>query len=238
MTWQALERPVWESLTTRHAQFTVGSDKALRFSSDISPFASPKDDSPECFEALAQVIPKGGYVVMLQVPKFEISSSFDVLDTGIGVQLVPDNLTCDTVDTKGLEPLGEEDGAEMLALAELTKPGPFKAKTHRLGSFWGVKQDGRLVAMAGERFNQPGFTEISGVCTHPDFQGHGYGRKVSAAIAQQILKRGDVPYLHTFADNDSAIRLYESLGFRVLRNVHAAVLKRAGEPLSEAPLFH
>ena len=113
-----------------------------------------------------------------------------------------------------MTPLTDADGPEALALATLTQPGPFFRKTHLLGGFVGVKHGGRLVAMAGERLKPEGFTEVSGVCTHPDFRGRGYAGALIGAVAQRILERGQVPFLHVYAHNTAAIVLYETLGFR------------------------
>lgn len=125
-----------------------------------------------------------------------------------------------------LQPLDEADGPEMLALASLTEPGPFLARTHALGGFVGIRSGDRLVAMAGERLRLPGFTEVSGVCVHPDFRGRSYARLLSQAGAARIGRRGETPFLHAYAGNESAIRLYESLGFRLRTPVVVTVLRR------------
>jgi predicted GNAT family acetyltransferase len=127
-----------------------------------------------------------------------------------------------------LLPLGDADAAEMLALATLTEPGPFLPRTHTMGRFIGVRVDGRLVAMAGERMRFPGHTEISGVCTHPDFRGRGLARRLSCAAAAAVQARGERPFLHAWSTNRAAIALYESLGFEVRTAVHVAVLARPG----------
>ena len=125
----------------------------------------------------------------------------------------------------GLERLGEGDAAEMLALATLTQPGPFRARTHELSQFWGVRgDDGRLLAMAGERLKLDGMSEVSGVCTHPDARGRGLARMLSAHVASEIVRRGEAPFLHAYAGNAAAIRLYEALGFELRREVEAVVV--------------
>ena len=115
----------------------------------------------------------------------------------------------------------------MVALASLTNPGPFERRTHLLGEFWGIERDGRLAAMAGERFKQPGFSEISGVCTHPDYQGSGYARELCLVVLNRIAKRGEQAYLHVFSDNYGAIALYKKLGFYPRRDIQVSVLEAA-----------
>ena len=116
---------------------------------------------------------------------------------------------------------------EMLALATLTEPGPFLSRTHVMGRFVGIRIDGRLAAMAGERLSFPGFTEVSGVCTHPDFRENGLARRLSATVTARIQARGEQPFLHAWMSNAPAIRLYESLGFEIRSDVDVKVLERA-----------
>jgi predicted GNAT family acetyltransferase len=127
-----------------------------------------------------------------------------------------------------IEPLTEADAAEMLALATLTKPGPFTLKAQDLGTFWGVRDEGRLVAMAGQRMRQPGFAELSGLCTHPDFQGRGLGKLLFRFVAGEISARGETVYLHTYASNRPAIALYEAMGFKLRTELNLAAVTRPG----------
>jgi predicted GNAT family acetyltransferase len=122
--------------------------------------------------------------------------------------------------------LTDADAPEMLALATLTEPGPFLSRTHTMGTFRGIRIGGRLAAMAGERFRFPGYTEVSGVCTHPDFRGRRLARRLSAAVAARIEWRGERPFLHAWKTNQVAISLYQSLGFEIRAEVHIKVLER------------
>ena len=124
--------------------------------------------------------------------------------------------------------LGDADAAEMLSLATLTQPWPFFARTHRMGDFIGIRQGGRLIAMAGERMKPEGFTEISAVCTHPGHRGKGYARSLMRVVAARILARGETAFLHVYAHNKGAIALYEALGFARRRSVILTVLARGG----------
>src|SRR5712664_4213450 len=114
---------------------------------------------------------------------------------------------------------------EMLALVELTKPGPFLKRTPQLGSYLGIREAGQLVAMAGERLKPYGYTEISAVCTHPDYRGRGYASSLVSILIQRIVKRDEIPFLYVRTDNVDAIRVYEKLGFKTRRNINNAVVK-------------
>jgi predicted GNAT family acetyltransferase len=120
--------------------------------------------------------------------------------------------------------LGPADAGEMLALVELTQPGPFRVRTVELGAYFGVFDSGELVAMAGERFRLPGFCEISAVCTRPDHRGRGLAAGLTARVAEGIQARGELPFLHHSADNDPARRVYEALGFEFRREISIAVV--------------
>ncbi len=115
--------------------------------------------------------------------------------------------------------LGDDDVPDMLALAKLTEPGPFLARTPELGRYIGVRRNGRLLAMAGERFQVPGHVEISAVCTHPDARGEGLAAELTLNVAQSIREGGDEPFLHVLDHNENAIRLYQKLGFVIRRKV-------------------
>ena len=126
----------------------------------------------------------------------------------------------------GAEVLGDADVPEMIALAELTRPGPFRKRTHTLGQFWGIRRNGSLAAMAGERMKLPALSELSGVCVHPDWRGHGFARSLSIFVASRIVERGETPFLHAYAGNAAALRLYEDIGFEIRSEMRALVVAR------------
>jgi predicted GNAT family acetyltransferase len=115
---------------------------------------------------------------------------------------------------------------EILDLVERTKPGPFAKRTIEMGRYLGIRREGRLIAMAGERLRPPGWTEVSAVCTDPDFRGQGLAARLTLAVAAGILERGELPFLHAAATNTNAIRLYEGLGFEIAHHVVFAAFKR------------
>lgn len=122
--------------------------------------------------------------------------------------------------------LGSADVPAMMALTELTKPGPFAARTHALGTFLGIRAGGELVAMTGERMKPGKFTEMTAVCVHPDYRGRGYAQALLAAVARQIEARGEIPFLHVFTNNKSAIALYQRQGMRIRRRLYVTAFMK------------
>ena len=162
---------------------------------------------------------------MLQVPEILVPPGLIAVEPARGVQMVARRSFQAPASREDILTLADADAPEMLALAKLTEPGPFLARTHTMGTFIGIRIDGRLAAMAGERFRFPGYTEVSGVCTHPDFRGRGLARRLSATVAAGIEARGERPFLHAWSSNRAAISLYESLGFELRSEVNVAVLE-------------
>lgn len=226
---EQLDRPVWASLASMHAELAQGDALAKRYRLDINRFASARDDSDAALDALTRLVRPGEPVFVLQVPAITVPPGLVATRLAKGVQMVAAGPMTPEDDPDGIVPLGDADAGEMLALATLTQPGPFLRHTHRMGHFVGIRIDGRLAAMAGERFSFPGYTEVSGVCTHPDFRGHGLARRLSRHVAAAIAARGATPFLHAWKTNTQAIRLYEGLGFRLRCEVNVAVLERRDE---------
>lgn len=215
-----LDRAVWNALTGRLSGFvTADSDaRAVRIDPEVGVFVSGADGSPETLAAMADlalahpgagmVEKTGGPLADADLPGVEVVSRIPL------VQMACSALTPGGRDRR-FETLTEADAPEMLALAILTKPGPFRSRTRELGPFIGVKEDGVLVAMAGRRLRVDGFTELSGVCTHPDHRGQGHAAALSRAVVGEILASGEGAFLHAFAEHPATIAFYRSLGFEV-----------------------
>ncbi|MDP3650046.1 MAG: GNAT family N-acetyltransferase [Rhodoferax sp.] len=218
-----LDRPVWASLRYQ-SDWSLGDERARRFRPDINRFAATPDESAKNLGALAKLVQPGeDSVYLLQVPPIAVPPGMQATKVAQGVQMVA---TRPLQADDGAQLLGDADVAEMLSLATLTQPGPFLARTHTMGRFVGLRVNGRLVAMAGERMRFPGHVEVSGVCTHPDFRGRGLAGRLSAAVTADIQRRGERPFLHAWTTNTAAIALYEKLGFEVRIEVNVAVLQR------------
>jgi predicted GNAT family acetyltransferase len=220
-----LDRPIWSALGTRHASLAEGGTLARRYPASIAPFAATESEDKESLQALSELASTGETLLLLMADPIVAPSDFVTTTAASAVQMIGDRRLHHVTDER-IERLTRADAADMLELATLTKPGPFSLRALELGDFWGVKINGRLVAMAGERMKQPGYTELSGVCTHPDIRGKGLGRMLSLYVADKIFARGDQPYLHAYETNKAAITLYESIGFRFRRSMNVAVICR------------
>lgn len=214
-----LDRPVWTSLTSCHAGFALGRGGARRLLVEAGPFAAAQDDGPESIEDLERLIlTLGGEATLMQAGEAPAPRVLRSAATAPAVQMIASNVLQPGICADAVR-LTAADAPEIQALAALAKPGPFDTLTHLLGRFWGIRRGHRLIAMAGERLRQPGFTEISAVSVHPDYRGQRLGPALARHVAAHIVARGDTPYLHVLEDNIAARRVYERLGFRVRRDM-------------------
>lgn len=213
----ALDNPVWGSLTGVHRHLALGGARARRFHADVSPFAGLSDDrDPEAWAELAALVGPGRTVT---VPLYGADSppdSWEMLSQTSGLQMVAGPALDAAIDPAA-RVLSRADSAAMVDLARRTRPGPFERDTVTMGTYLGHVRDGRLVAMAGERLQPPGWAEVSAVCTDPAARGEGHASTLLRAVSRGILDSGRRPFLHVAAANDGAIRLYEALGFTARR---------------------
>jgi predicted GNAT family acetyltransferase len=221
-----LDHPIWTALTTTQQALAEGHARARRYPTEMTPFADMPDLSAENFAALRAMMSSNEIAVLFTPDAVVPPAGFTVALADTGEQLIgtPVEVPANGVD---IVTLGATDVPAMLELTALTKPGPFSVRTHELGTFLGIKVDGQLAAMAGERMKPAQYTEITAVCVHPSHRGRGYAQILLGAVARQIVARGEIPFLHVFSNNHSAIALYRRQGMEIRRRLHVTVLKKA-----------
>lgn len=226
----ALDNPVWSALTTTHSHLALGDGLARRYPRQVTTIAACSEPTPEAFAQLSRFVDERETVALLfdkvpSMPKgWELVRNVDL------VQMVYVSGKATRAES-GARPemvlLRAKDSAEMVELGQLTNPGPIGSRSHEIGDFVGVRNDdGRLIAMAGERFRFPKHAEISGVCTRPGFEGRGLAAALVVHVLERILSRVDKAFLHSRAENVRAIKLYERLGFETRRHFELGILRR------------
>lgn len=224
-----LKNVIWQALTTRQAHFAESCDSARRFVREVTSLCAFEEPNDHGYASLARLAgPNGKAGVFLDLP-YVARAGWEYVTGAPLLQMVCENGHAPwslTTPCPQVFELGASDSEEMLELTALTKPGPFGARTHELGYYVGIRDGGKLVAMAGERLKVPGFSEVSAVCTHPDHLGKGYAAALMTEVIRSIRERGEAPFLHVRSDNSRAIALYERLGFRIRWEGHYAVLQR------------
>ena len=214
-----LDNPTWFALATKQAHLGRCEALAARYHPDVAAFAGVANTTPEAFRQLGLLVAPGEHVLL---------TALEPLPSVEGVHAERLFAVCQMVDT-GEAPsvaqdevlrLGASDAPEMLELALETKPGPFGARTHEMGRYIGIRDGGRLVAMAGERMRFDGYTEISAVCVNDANRGKGIAGRLMNMLRREIRGRGETPFLHVREDNATAIGLYERLGFQTRQTFH------------------
>jgi predicted GNAT family acetyltransferase len=222
-----LDNPVWHSLHGPLSGFVAPSSTAdpnagmkrdlIQFDPSVNIFSAVDEIDDTKWNRIAELVGVEGFCALFRDVIPASPAGWEEHFRGTCLQMVAEDLP----GSSGLAVvrLGTGDAADMLALTELTEPGPFMSRTVELGRYVGIRRDGRLIAMAGERFRLPGFVEISAVCTHPDVRGEGLAGELTLNVAQSIRAGGDEAFLHVLETNENAARLYQKLGFVVRRSV-------------------
>lgn len=217
---EVLDRPVWHSLGGPQKVLDIGHGEVRRLDPAYGPFAAALPGQEHCLpEHLA-----GAEIWLVEPEAVAAPSGLHVLKVAPLLQMIADG-PIEPYDDPEIIQLGKTDAAEMAELALATEPGPWAAQTWRYGQFYGIRINGRLAAMAGERMRPAAnLAEVSGVCTWPEFRGRGLAARLIRKVMAGMAARDEVPYLHSYASNAAAIRLYESLGFRARRPMVATLL--------------
>lgn len=222
-----LDRPVWSMLTGRQAHLAEGDGPALRIDRGYGVFGVAADAGDEAQAALAVLVPDDGELWIVEGEPWPVPTGAREVKRAVLAQMVAEGAPPAPRDGEpAILALGEDDAPEMAALADHAKPGPWGPSTHRYGPFFGIREKGRLLAMAGQRILVPGMAEVSGVATWEDCRGRGLARTLIGHVMRAMVARGETPFLHSYADNAGAIGLYETLGFRIRREVHVLVIAK------------
>jgi ribosomal protein S18 acetylase RimI-like enzyme len=224
-----LINPVFESLLFKDRHLGHGTEQVKYFEPEVSPFAGFRHGYAEGFKELHELLPSQSNILYANPDKISIPECWQLMHEIPGLQFVlhtvPEKLTRSLLPV----PLNHSHIAEMVALATLTKPGPFSTKTIEFGNYFGFFENDKLVAMTGQRLHVHQYTEISAVCTHPDHLGKGYAHSLMQHQVELILSNNEIPFLHVRADNKRAIGIYERSGFTVSRNMNFYFLKKSSQ---------
>ncbi|QNI31565.1 GNAT family N-acetyltransferase [Alloacidobacterium dinghuense] len=222
-----LDNPIWHALSTAHAHFAEGDDLAKRYRTDIGPLSGMRDTSPEAYHSLARLLGPDDIAVLFLTDLPTPPDSLRLIRCFPMYQMIC--LSPPQIPDRDLtiKKLTTADVPEMIELAEATEPGPFRQRTIELGGYRGIPVDGCLASMTGQRCGLNDFTEVSAVCTWPEFRGRGYAKALVATVANGVFEQNKTPFLGVREDNTGAVRVYEKVGFKIRRSLHVTVLKRS-----------
>lgn len=223
----ALDNPVWEALGSKQRHFNIGNDLVKYFPANVAPFIALKDWNENDLQELIHHVPADRSFSVMIAKEVKLPSCFDILFSIPLYQMYCPVLKPFINPEIVIHKLESSDVAQMLALTEMTKPGPFYEKTIDFGNYLGIFSNDELVAMAGERLKVNGYTEVSAICTKPAYLGKGYASCLSYKVSEQIIQEGSTPFLHVRADNIRAIEVYKKIGFLIRTGVYFAVFKKS-----------
>ncbi|MCZ6642556.1 MAG: GNAT family N-acetyltransferase [Gammaproteobacteria bacterium] len=222
-----LNNPVWHALETKQRQMAISHGGASRYPSCVSTFAAIRQPNDACLDDLSNIVARGESVGILHTGSMPEHGAFVVRQERRAYQMLCPEYVHGPDETP--EVLSLADAEPAVDLAALTKPGPFGGRTIQMGTYVGFRDGQSLVAFGGERFSFPGFTEVSAVCTHPDYRGRRYAESVVRWLCGLIQEKGEVPFLHVVIGSPSeqaAVGLYERVGFSIRRTMEYALLER------------
>jgi len=221
-----LHNPVYHALCTGDQQLSFGTEQVKYYDEAVSPYAGFPDTYPNGFADLYALLPPDRKILYANPVPIAQPEGWFIQHHIEGLQFIYEGPAAIEASFPNIVPLTEEHVDEMIQLVKLTKPGPFGKRTIDFGFYHGIFDNGKLVAMTGQRLHVANYTEISAVCTHPDHLGKGYATALLQHQLQIILEQNEIPFLHVRADNDRAIAVYERLGFRASRPMQFYFMKK------------
>ncbi len=221
-----LQNPVYHALLTGDQHLSFGNEQVKFYDEEVSPYVGFAEDYTNGFNDLYELLPTGRRILYARPTSVPIPQGWQLQHEIKGLQFVYEGSNHFNTDFSNIHPLTETHIDQMIELVKLTKPGPFGRRTIDFGSYFGIFDKNKLVAMTGQRLHVANYTELSAVCTHPDHLGKGYASALMQHQMQIILNNGQHPFLHVRDDNERAIAVYERLGFKVSRTMNFYFLKR------------
>ena len=213
-----LDNPAWHALNSKHKDFAIGTAQAKRYSPEIVSFIG-FEQSPDPLDPFIKE--DESFFIIGDLPP--LPAHWEMQHDLVCLQMV-----CEKSIMAGDAPVIEvlSDSQEMYELVTKVQPGYYLPGTHRMGDYFGIRQEGKLVAMAGERMRLDGFTELSAIVTLPEFTGRQYARHLITHLVNRNLAAGNIPFLHVSQSNERAIGLYERLGFVTRRKISFYLIKK------------
>lgn len=212
-----LDNPVWHALSGPHRVHALGRGKARHYTRDVAPFSAIADASGAAYADLAADLPVGTEARLFRPAREALPDGWEEVAVFPMLQMVASR-TPDVAEGTTIT-LSPADAPAMLELVAAAQPGPFGPRTPELGRYLGIREGGRLVAMAGERLRVPGHVELSAICVHPDARGKGHGAALTRSLMRHAFACGERPFLHVRPDNAAALALYRRLGFEIRREL-------------------
>jgi ribosomal protein S18 acetylase RimI-like enzyme len=219
-----LDNPAWHALISGNSNLAYGTDRVKFFDKDVAPFVGFNENSAESFDELYHLIIHDGLVMFISSKPVTIPGKWKMLRHIPCLQMVYDGSIAQVDDH--LTTLTNDHIPQMMELTQLTKPGPFLSRTIEFGHYQGMFENKKLVAMAGQRMAPLPYVEVSAVCTHPDHLSKGFAKRLLLSQVNQIIKQGNIPFLHVRDDNYRAINVYKNLGFSTRTDMHFYMLRK------------
>lgn len=226
MAAHALDNPFFSALDSIHRGVALQHGEVRRYPAEFAPFLGIPRADADLVDALDALVPAGDTVLMLGVAPSALPAGWTLEPFADLAQMHCDRELA-VIDGPEIILLDERHRADVLALTALVYPHYFRSRTMELGRYFGMYVDGRLAAIIGERLGAPDAREMSAICTHPDFLGRGYARRLTAFLTNETLRAGKQPFLHVAYSNARAKALYEQMGYRLRRDIPFMALRRA-----------
>ena len=220
-----LDNPFWSSLRSRHRNIAQVAGDMARYPPDFAPFLGVANADVDAAEALASLVATDESVYLLGIAPTVVPDGWWLEAFADLAQMIC-TAPIEVIDGPEIIALTEAHRADVLALTALVYPHYFRERTMEMGRYFGIYQDGRLAAIIGERLGTDAYQEMSAICTHPDFNGRGYARRLTAMLTNDTFERGRIPFLHVSHENSRAKQLYEQIGYRHRRDIGFWSLRR------------